>query len=97
MVVLLCYMVPSDHIVPCVPKSFLTYQAIYKSSHRTITGSPGIVLNDCMIFPNYHIQGPNHHIGPDYHIGLSLSPIIHRMQPSSVVCERVEPDKTYME
>ena len=63
MIVLLCYMVPSDQIVPFVPNSFLTYQAIYKSSHRTINGSPGIVPNDCMIFPYYHI-GPNCHIGP---------------------------------
>ena len=69
MIVLLCYMVPSDQIVPFVPNSFLTYQAIYKSSHRTINGSPGIVPNDCMIFPYYHI-GPNCHIRPNYCIGL---------------------------
>ena len=60
---------PSDQIVPFVPNSFLTYQAIYKSSHRTINGSPGIVPNDCMIFPYYHI-GPNCHIRPNYFIGL---------------------------
>ena len=81
MIVLLCYVVPSDQIVPFVSNSFLTYQAIDKSSHRTINGSPGIVPNDCMIFPYYHI-GPNCPSGPIIILdsNVTLGSITHLVQ-----------------
>ena len=77
-------MVPSDQIVPFVPNSFLTYQGIYNSSHRAISGSPGIVPNDCMIFPYYQ----NTTLGPIFTSGpiiildsnVTLGPITHMVQ-----------------
>ena len=71
MIVLLCYMVPSDQIVPFVSNSFLTYQAIYKSSHLIELSMAALVLYPMIVwfFPYFHI-GPNGHIRPNYRIGL---------------------------